>query len=71
MVIVDSEMPSGFVGPVPVMVEFAATGVPAEKTTVPPALETGAVMERVLVSAFREARVQVATPAVSVDEQAP
>ena len=48
---VEVDDPSAATGPVPVMVEFAATTVPAVKTTVPPVLETGVTRERVFVSA--------------------
>ena len=58
-------------GPVPLMLELAATGAPAIKTTLPPALITGVVMARFFVSAFVEARVQTAFPATLVTPQAP
>jgi hypothetical protein len=53
-----------------VIVEFTATGTPAVKITVPSALETGVAMERVLVSAVEEARVQVEIPEALETEQA-
>jgi hypothetical protein len=61
-VTVEVAIPLAMTGPVPVMVEFAATAAPAVKITVPPALETGVTIERVLVSAIREVKVQVACP---------
>ena len=48
------------------MLEFATVGVPAIKETVPPTLLMGAVMVRVLVSAFVDFTVQVETPDASV-----
>ena len=53
---------------VPVIVEFVATAMSAVKMTFPPALTTGVSIERVLVSALRELRVQVDTPNESVTE---
>lgn len=61
---------SATTGPVPVMVELAAIGVPASNTTVPPVLLIGAVIERVLVSAVDEASVHVETPEALVALQA-
>lgn len=58
-------------GPVPVIVEFAATAAPAVKTTVPPALTKGVAMERVFVSAFVDASVQVEIPEALETEQDP
>lgn len=52
-------------GPVPVIVELAATAGPAIKVTVPSDFITGVAMERVLISAFRELKVHVETPEVS------
>lgn len=69
--IVEVEAPSAVTGPVPVMVEFAATADPGVNTTVPPAFTTGVAIERVFVSALAEARVQVETPEASVAEQVP
>lgn len=71
IVIVDSEVPSGFVGPVPVIVEFNAIAAPAVKTTNPPDFTTGVAMERVFVSAFVDLRVQVDTPLAFPVEQVP
>ena len=53
---------------VPVIVEFAATATSAVKMTLPSALTTGVAIERILVSALRELRVQVDTPKESVTE---
>jgi hypothetical protein len=70
IVIVDVATPSAVTLPVPVMFELAATGAPGSKTTVPSDFATGVRIERVLLSAVVEARVQVATPVTSVAEQA-
>jgi hypothetical protein len=70
-VTVEVATPSAVTGVVPVIVEFTATAAPAVKTTVPSALMTGVAMERVLVSALLEAKVQVATPEAFVIEQVP
>jgi hypothetical protein len=70
-VTVEVAAPSALIGPEPVIVEFAATGVPAEKTTVPSALETGVAIERVFVSALLDARVQVEIPDAFVTEHDP
>jgi hypothetical protein len=70
IVITDVDVPSGFVGPVPVIVEFAANAAPAVNTTVPPALTTGVAIESVLVSAFVDFKVQVETPEAFDEEQA-
>lgn len=58
-------------GPVPLMLELAATGAPAINTTLPPALMTGVVIARFFVSALVEAKVQTALPATFVTPQAP
>jgi hypothetical protein len=71
MVIVDEAVPSAITGDVPVIEEFTATGVPGVKSTVPSALTTGVAIERVFVSDFVEARVQVEIPDVFVLEQVP
>ena len=71
MVTVEAAIPSAPTGPVPVIVEFAATGVPAKKLTVPSTLFTGAVILRVLISAFVEVSEQVLEPVAFVVEQAP
>ena len=70
IVTVEVAVPLAVTGLVPVMVEFAATATPAEKTTVPSALITGVAIERVLVSAVRDVKVQVETPEAFVAEQA-
>jgi hypothetical protein len=70
IVMVESDEPSGFVGPVPVIVEFAATAVPAVNVTVPPVLETGVAMARVFTSALVDFTVQVETPLAFELEQA-
>ena len=70
-VTVDVATPSAITGVVPVMLEFAATGVPAVNTTVPPALTTGVAIERVLVSASAELSVQLETPEAFELEHAP
>ena len=68
MVMVEEEVPSATTGPVPEIVEVAATGLPAVKTTVPSAFTTGVAIERVLVSALVEESVQVEIPEASVAE---
>lgn len=70
IVTVDVAVSLATTGPEPVMLELAAMGVPASKTTVPPVLLIGAVMESVFVSAVVEARVQVETPDALVAPQA-
>ena len=62
MVTVDVATPLVTTGPEPVIVEFAATTDPAVNKTDPPALETGATMKRVFISAVNELKVQVETP---------
>jgi hypothetical protein len=69
-VTIDVATPSDTTGPVPAIVEFAATGEPAVKTTVPSALITGVAIERVFVSAVKEEIVQVDIPEALVTEQA-
>ena len=69
MVTVEVEAPSATTGPDPMIVEFAATGIPAVKITDPSALTTGVAIERILVSAVHEARVQLETPEALVTEQ--
>jgi len=58
-------------GPVPDIVEFPATEVPAVKVTVPPDLENGDVILRVLTSAYVDAKVHWETPPESDKEQVP
>jgi hypothetical protein len=70
-VTVDVAVPSATTGPVPVMLEFAATAAPAVKTTVPSAFATGVAIERVFVSAVDDFNVQVETPDESVEEHTP
>ena len=70
-VIDEVALPSATVGSVPLMVEFAATGLPALNTTMPSAFTIGVAIESVLLSALVEARVQVETPLASVALQAP
>jgi hypothetical protein len=60
---VDASTPSAVTGPVPIMDELAMLAVPAVKTTLPPVRLKGEAMERVFVSAFLEARVQLESPA--------
>ena len=69
MVMVEVSVLLATTGPEPVIVEFAATATPAEKRTVPPDLTTGVAIDKVLVSAVREARVQVEIPEALVTEQ--
>ncbi len=69
IVIVELAKPSATTGPEPVMLEFTATAVPAVDSTVPSALVNGPVMERVLVSALIEVKLQVETPNTLETEQ--
>jgi hypothetical protein len=71
IVTVDDAIPSAMTGPVPAMVEFTATGVPAMKLTVPSALVTGEVIERVFISGVDDARVQFEIPVAFVTLQLP
>jgi hypothetical protein len=71
MVTVEAATPLATNGPVPSMVELAATAAPAVKTTDPSAFATGVRMESVFVSAAREVNVQVAIPAASETEHDP
>lgn len=66
--IVDVATPSATTGPVPVMLEFAATGAEATKivVVVTPPNPAGVAMERVFVSATVERIDPVATPAAFV-----
>ena len=68
---VEVAVPSATTGPVPVMVEFSGTAEPDWKTTVPPDIEIGAVIESVFVSEVVEARVHCDKPAVVVCEHVP
>ena len=58
-------------GPVPVMVELSATATPAVKITVPSLFETGVAMDKVLVSALVDAKVQVEIPEAFETEHDP
>lgn len=69
-VTVEVATPSATTGPEPVMLEFAATGVPAVNVTVPSLFATGVTMASVLTSALVELNVHVATPLALVAEQA-
>lgn len=55
----------------PEIVEFATTGAPATKVTVPPVMTSGLTRESVFVSARSDFRVQVETPEAFVAEQVP
>ena len=68
---VEASLPSATTGLDPVILELAATGVPAVNVTVLPVLITGVIIERVLTSAVVESRVQVEAPVASVTEQVP
>ena len=70
-VTVEVATPSATTGPVPVIVEFPAKAAPAVKTVLPPALFTGEVIERVLVSALEDESVQVELPVASEAEHVP
>ena len=70
IVTVDVATPSAATGEVPIMVELAATADPAVNTTVPPTFTTGVAMERILLSALIDLRVQVEIPDASEAEQA-
>lgn len=70
MVTVDVAVLSAMTGPVPVIVDVAAAIAPAMNVTVPSALITGVAMDKVLVSAFVEVSVHVATPLTLVAEHA-
>ena len=71
IVTVDVATPLATTGLVPVIVEVAATGASAVKTTNPSAFITGVAIARVLDSATRGVKVQVATPDALVTEQDP
>ena len=70
IVTVEVAVPSATTGDVPVIVEVAATGVPAVNVTVPPALTNGVAIESVLTSALVDFIVQVEDPEASETEQA-
>jgi hypothetical protein len=71
IVIVDVAEPSATTGPVPVMLEFAATAASAVKVTVPPIFETGVRISSVLISALVAFKEQVEIPLVFVVVHAP
>ena len=71
IVTVDVAVVLATTGPVPVMLELAATAEPAVKVTVLPVLVTGVAIERVLTSAVIEVIVQVEAPVAFVTEQVP
>lgn len=71
IVMVEVAEPSAITGPVPLMEELAATAPAEVKTTFEPALMTGVVIERVLVSATVDASVHVETPDAFEAEQLP
>ena len=70
-VIVEVAIPSAITGPVPVMLELAATAAPPIKMAVPPVFATGVRRLSVLTSALVDFRVQVDKPAAVVAEQVP
>jgi hypothetical protein len=70
MVTVEVAVSLAITGPVPVMVDVAAAMAPAVKVTVPSAFTIGVAIDNVLISAFVEVNVQVATPLAFVAEQA-
>ena len=71
MVTAEVAVPFAITGPVPVMVEFAATAEPAEKMTVPSAFTTGVAIDKLFDSAVVEANAQVEIPETLVAEQVP
>jgi hypothetical protein len=70
MLTLEVATPLATTGLVPVIVELAASAAPAVKTTDPSAFATGVKRERILVSAVKDLRVQVAAPEAFVTEQA-
>ncbi len=70
IVMVEVEIPSGFTGPEPVMLDVAASTIPAVKTIAGPAFTIGVAIDGILLSAFVDLSVQVAMPEASVAEQA-
>jgi hypothetical protein len=62
MVMLEVVAPSATTGPVPVIVELAATGAPPMNITVPPVLEIGVSILSVFTSAFVDLREQVDEP---------
>jgi hypothetical protein len=71
IVTVEVAVPLATTGPVPVIVEFAATAAPPVKVTVPSDLVTGEVMESVFTSALDDLSVQVEIPLALVTLQDP
>jgi len=71
IVIDEVAVPFASTGPVPVIVELAATAASAVKLTVPPLFTTGVAIESVFTSAFVDFNVQLEIPEVSVGEQLP
>jgi hypothetical protein len=71
MLTVEVALPFASTGPVPVIVDVAATGDPLVNVTVPPIFVNGEVMERVLISAFVDFKIQVESPLTSVELQVP
>ncbi len=68
---VEEATPLATTGPVPLMLEFAATTETGVKTTVPSAFENGVTRESVFVSAVPDFNEQVETPVTPLIEQAP
>ena len=62
MIMVEAATPSAATGEDPVIVELAATAIPAVKTTVPPALTTGVAIDNIFDSAVNDLSVQVEIP---------
>lgn len=62
MVIVEVDVPSAAIGPLPVMSELVALAAPGLKVTVPPVFTNGVAMASVFTSALVERTVQVDTP---------
>lgn len=69
-VTVEVALPFATTGPVPVMFEFTATGVPAVKVTDPSVLATGVTIARVFTPEAVELKVHVDTPVALVTEHA-
>lgn len=71
IVMVEVAVPSATTGLVPLIVEFAATAGPDEKTTDPSTFTTGVCIDKVFVSALNELSVQVEIPVAFVVLHAP
>lgn len=69
IVIVEEDTPSAMTGPEPVMVELRALGPVGLKITKPPALDIGVSIDKILVSAFNDFKLQVEVPVMSDGEQ--